>query len=72
MAHGLSCSAACGILVPRPGIEPASLALQGRLLTTGLPGSPNTDLFLNLGRILFLNCTSEASCCDDDQHKAVK
>ena len=26
-ACGLSCSAACGILVPRPGIEPASPAL---------------------------------------------
>ena len=38
VAHGLSCSAACGILVPRPGIEPASLALQGRFLTAVPPG----------------------------------
>ena len=29
MAHGLSCSAACGIL-PRPGLEPVSPALAGR------------------------------------------
>ena len=29
---------ACGILVPRPGIEPSSPALQGRFLTTGSPG----------------------------------
>ena len=29
---------ACGILAPRPGIEPASPALEGRLLTTGPPG----------------------------------
>ena len=36
-AHGLSCSAACGILVPRPGIKPTSPALQGRFLTTGPP-----------------------------------
>ena len=28
----------CGILVPQPGIEPASLALQGEFLTTGPPG----------------------------------
>ena len=28
-AHGLSCPAACGILVPRPGIEPASRVLEG-------------------------------------------
>ena len=33
-ARRLSCSAACGILVPRPGTEPASLALQAMLLTT--------------------------------------
>ena len=26
-ARGLSCSAACGILVPQPGIQPASPAL---------------------------------------------
>ena len=31
----LSCSAACGILLPHPGIEPMSPALQGRFLTTG-------------------------------------
>ena len=35
--RGLSCPEACGILVPQPGIEPASLALQGRFFTTGPP-----------------------------------
>ena len=35
---GLSCSAACGILVPHPGIKFESLALQGKFLTTGPPG----------------------------------
>ena len=35
---GLSCLVACGILVPRPGIEPVSPVLQGRFLTTGPPG----------------------------------
>ena len=36
--HGLNCSVACGNLVPRPGIEPESSALQGGSLTTGRPG----------------------------------
>ena len=44
-AHGLlsglvrwpSCPAACGILVPWPGIKPSSPALEGRFLTTGPP-----------------------------------
>ena len=35
-AHGLSCPVACGILVPQPGIEPASLTLEGIFVTTGL------------------------------------
>ena len=29
---------ACGILDPWPGIEPAPLAFEGKVLTTGLPG----------------------------------
>ena len=40
---GLSCSEACGILVPRPGIKPAPLELQGEFLTPGPPRkSPDT------------------------------
>ena len=35
VAHGLSCPTVCGILVPRPEIEPVSPALQCGLLTTG-------------------------------------
>ena len=47
VACGLSCPAACGILVPRPGIEPASPALEGGFLTTGPPGkSPELLFFL--------------------------
>ena len=34
----LSCPEACGILVPRPGIEPVSPALEGEFLTSGSPG----------------------------------
>ena len=40
VAQGLSCSEACGILVPWAGIEPTYAALQGRFLTTGPLGSP--------------------------------
>ena len=32
------CCAACGILVPWPGIEPAPLHWKRRVLTSGLPG----------------------------------
>ena len=35
---GLSCPMACGILFPRPGVNPASPALEGGFLTTGPPG----------------------------------
>ena len=38
VAFGLSCPAACGILVPQSGIKPASSALEGRFFTTGPPG----------------------------------
>ena len=43
---GLSCPTACGILVPRPGIEPTSPALEGRFLTTGPRGN---SLFVFIG-----------------------
>ena len=34
---GLNCCMGCEILVPLPGIEPMSLALQGGFFITGLP-----------------------------------
>ena len=37
-ARVLSCPEACGILVPRPRIEPASPALEGGFFTIGPPG----------------------------------
>ena len=46
--HGLSCPTACGILVPRPGIEPASPALEGGFLTTGPPGKSPLLLILKI------------------------
>ena len=39
-AYGLHCPMAYGILVPQPGIEPMSPALEGGFLTTQLPGNP--------------------------------
>ena len=45
-ACGLSCPAACGILVPRPGMEPVSPALEGRFLTTGPPGKSRAQFLM--------------------------
>ena len=46
VAHRLSCSTACGILVPQPETEPVSPALQGGVLTTGPSGkSQNPSLY---------------------------
>ena len=36
---------ACGILALQPGIKPIPLALEGEVLTTGLPGN-SLNLFL--------------------------
>ena len=38
VVHGPSCPTACGILGPRPGIEPTSPVLEGGFSTTGPPG----------------------------------
>ena len=44
-ARGFSCPAACGILVLRQGIEPASPAWEGGFLTTGPPGKSLYHIF---------------------------
>ena len=49
----LSCSAACGILVSQPGIEPVSPVLQGGFLTTG-PAEKSLLIF-TIGMI-YLTC----------------
>ena len=43
---------ACGILVPWPGIKPATLALEGKVLTTGPPGKSRS----------VVNCASLGIC----------
>ena len=40
VAWGLSCPAACGILVLQPGIEPRAPASQGGFFTTGHQRGP--------------------------------
>ena len=47
VAYGLSCPAACGILVPLLGIKPVSPALEGELLTTGPSGKTLEVQFLS-------------------------
>ena len=53
VARGLSCPMACGILVARPGIEPASPVLEGGFFTTGPPGKSQRGYFFT-HKIFFL------------------
>ena len=48
VAHGLSCSKACGILVPRPGIEPMFPALSVRSLNHWTAGQVLISVFYTL------------------------
>lgn len=46
VASGLRCSLVCGILVPRPGMETASPALENGFSTSGPSGkSPDSEIF---------------------------
>ena len=45
VACRLSCPTALGILIPSPGIETTSPALQGEFSTTGPPGKPSLGHF---------------------------
>ena len=42
---GLGCPLACGTLLPQPGTEPTSPALEDELLTTELPGKSLYSIF---------------------------
>ena len=44
VVHGLNYPSTCGILVPWPGIEPRSLALEGGFFTTGPPRKFHTNI----------------------------
>ena len=43
-----------GILAPWPGIKPTPAALEGEVLTTGVPGK-SLSVFLNTENVAFLN-----------------
>ena len=61
----LSCFETCGILVPRPGIEPASPALQSGFLTTGLPRkSQHLVFFFKQTGIIFITKKKKESFAD--------
>ena len=70
MANQLSCPTACGILVPRPGIEPISLALEDRFLTTESPGKSHGKLFLEHFKNSAL-CTSILISCFTRKKRSV-
>ena len=60
-AHGFSrCHAACGILIPRTGIELVSPALTGRFLT-GPPGK-STAVFLMEVTEIRVQLLSKSEC----------
>ena len=54
-AFRLSFPMACGILVPQPGIEPVSPALESKFLTTGPPGK-SLDLFSCIFSFILMVC----------------
>ena len=51
VVHRFSYPETCRILVPGPGIEPMSPALQGGFLTTGAPGKPCPRSFKEKNKI---------------------
>ena len=57
VAAQLSCPVACGILVPQPGIEPASPALEGGFLTTRPPGKSLFDFLIWTHSLLLVPVT---------------
>ena len=61
VACRLSCPVACGILVPQPGIEPTSSALEGGFFTIGPRGKSlicflNTSINSYFGILVCLHC----------------
>ena len=52
---------ACGILAPRPGIEPTPPALEGEVLTTGPLGKSQYHPYLKTRKSRFREVTETAS-----------
>ena len=57
VARRFSCSTAHEILVPWPGIEPASRALQGKFLTSGPPGESHNAVLLTGVTMVYIRLT---------------
>ena len=69
VVHRLSCSVTRGILVPWPGIELASPALQGRFLITGPPGkSPVVSFYLSAVLVKYRDLASVHHCTLSTPH----
>ena len=60
MARGFSCPVACGILVPRPGIEPAFPALEGEN-----PPYVLTSFVTFLICFMFMQVSTSLELCED-------
>ena len=76
VAHGLSCSDACGML-PEPGIKPAFPSLAGRFLSTvPLGKSPSSAFKVYIMHGLISNCWSpralEPVLCNKIGHHSAK
>ena len=55
---------ACGLLTPRPGIEPTPAALEGEVLTTGPPGKSLSQVLLSNKRYhVGLVCQAKQFIC---------
>lgn len=65
--EGLAASLACGILVPTPGIEPASPALQSRFSTPGPPRESDGEV-LNHRSLCFVGSMGLWSICWEHPH----
>ena len=65
VVQGLSCPEACGILVPRPGIEPLPPALASRFSTTG-PPRKSLDSFFKPS--IFFSYDISWPLCTFDKH----
>ena len=63
-ARRFSCSSECRLSVPESGIEPTSLTLQGRFLTTGPPGK-SLPIVLRFGSEREWSCVLCAVSCFD-------
>ena len=63
VACRLSCLAACGILVPRPQVEPVSPALEWRFLATGPPGKSPAHYCFSLANFPILCTPAQYHLC---------